>query len=171
MSLLAFQMQARWQHHGHPMRSRGVDRVDPSPRDLHLDTCVKRVLSDTNDGWHVAFWGGVDLHRMALIKSRSTTLKAIHGLISTWRWRSNGRNPILARSWIMRTWILEIVDHGDGENGGMMVYREIVVHDRRAIVAKNRPSLDQTILIFRGNSSLKTDELSPYFWTLDWFVK
>ena len=28
----------------------------------------------------------------------------------------------------------EIVDHGDRENEGMMLDREIVVHDRRAIV-------------------------------------
>ena len=60
------------------------------------------------DGRHVSSQEGVDLHRMALIKSRSTALKTIRGLISTWQWRSNDGNPMLARSWIM-----EIVDHGD----------------------------------------------------------
>ena len=61
------------------------------------------------DGLHVASQEGVDLHRMALINSRSTALKAIRGLILTWQWRSNDGNPMLARSWIMRTWIMEIV--------------------------------------------------------------
>ena len=51
------------------MRSWSIDRVDSSPRDLHQDTCVKKVLSDAIDGRHVASRGGVDLHRMALIKS------------------------------------------------------------------------------------------------------
>ena len=38
-------------------------------------------------------------------------------------------------------------------------HRAIMVHDHRMIVARNRPSPDQTTLIFRGNSSLKTDVL------------
>ena len=39
-------MQATWQHHGRRILSRGVDRVDPSPRNRNQNTCVKSNLSE-----------------------------------------------------------------------------------------------------------------------------
>ena len=49
MSRLIFQMQAMWRHSRRRMRSQSIDHMDPSPRDLHQDTCVKKVLSDAID--------------------------------------------------------------------------------------------------------------------------
>ena len=57
------------------------DRVDPSPRDLDQDMCVKKFISDAIDGQHMASRGGVNLHRMALIESQSTSSKRIPGFI------------------------------------------------------------------------------------------
>ena len=106
-------LQATWQHPRRWMQFRQwrcFNRVDLSPRDHHQNTCAQGVLSHAIDGRHVASRGSVDLHRMALIKSRSTSLKATCGLISTWRWRSDsGKSDDR-----------EIVDHN----------REIVAHDR-----------------------------------------
>ena len=57
-------------------RSRGLESTRSSSRHMR-----KKVLSDAIDGRHVASQGGVDLHRMALIKSRSTASKMIRGFI------------------------------------------------------------------------------------------
>ena len=43
----------------------------------------------------------------------------------------------------------------------------IVAHDHHMIVATNRPSPDQTALISRGSSSLKTDVFYLLLLTLD----
>ena len=96
-------LQATWQHPRCWMQLRQwrcFNRVDLSPRDHHQNTCAQGVLSHAINGRLVASQGGVDLHRMALIKSRLTALKATCGLISTWRWRSDSGNPMIARSWI-----------------------------------------------------------------------
>ena len=42
-----------WRHRGFQRRSRGVDRVDPSPRDRDQDMCVKSSLSHDNQKTHL----------------------------------------------------------------------------------------------------------------------
>ena len=88
--------------------------MDPSPRDLHQDTCVKKIISETIDGRTVDSRGGVNPHRMAVIHrnfgaSKGNTWTHLNG-----RWRS-----------------------GDGNDSALM----IVAHDRGSIVA-NSPLID-----------------------------
>ena len=66
--------------------------MDPSPPDLHQDTCVKKDISDMIDGPHVASQGGVNPHRTAAIHRNFGTSKG-----NTWthlngRWRSDSGN-------------------------------------------------------------------------------
>ena len=59
-------LQATWRHHRRRIRSRGVDHVDPSPRDRNQNTCVKSNLSeiDLPLTWQrVDASGAFDLHR------------------------------------------------------------------------------------------------------------
>ena len=59
-------LQATWQHHGRQIRSRGVDRVDPSPRDRNQNMCAKSSLSDGDRRLtcrHVDAMGAPDSHR------------------------------------------------------------------------------------------------------------
>ena len=52
----------------------------------------------------------------------------------------------------MRTWIMEIVDHGDRENDRMMIDREIVLHDHRTIVVHDhRDDRGQESTLTRSN--------------------
>ena len=54
-------------NHRGRLQSLRVDRVDSSPRDLHQDTCIKPIISKVLDGGHVAWRGGINLHRMVMI--------------------------------------------------------------------------------------------------------
>ena len=46
-------LQVTWMNHRRWLRSLNVDRVDPSPRDLHQSTCSKKIISELqmDDTW------------------------------------------------------------------------------------------------------------------------
>ena len=108
--------------------------------DLHRTVATQRDFSASMGDVWMHHDGHIENRMLEMLSHDRATMGVVHGLTSTRRSRSDG---------------------------GMRLDREIVVHDRRAIVvhdhrvivARNRPSLDQTALIFRGNSSLKTDVL------------
>ena len=59
-------LQVMWRHHDRQTQSRGVDRVDRSPRDRNHNTCVNLNLSEMNLPliWrHVDGSEVLDLHR------------------------------------------------------------------------------------------------------------
>ena len=87
-----FLLQVMWTNHNSRLRSQSVARVDLSPRDLHQDTCVKKIISEALDGRHVAWRGGINLHQTIAIHRDFGTSKG-----NTWthlsaRWRSDGSN-------------------------------------------------------------------------------
>ena len=59
-------LKVTWRHHEHQTRSRGVDRVDWSPRDQYHNMCVNPNLSEMDLPliWrHLDGSGVLDLHR------------------------------------------------------------------------------------------------------------
>ena len=130
--------------------------------------------------------GPSDLHRMALIKGKRGAWRAIvgrhmdvsgaldlHQTIATHvdasgrsNRKSNARDAIVRSCDCGAIHGLTLTRRTKSDNG-MRLDREIMVHDHHAIIvhdhclimARNRPSPDQTALIFRGNSSLKTNVL------------
>ena len=64
-------LQVMWRHPKRQIRSRGVDHVDPSPRDRNQNTCVKEGLSELDERLtlrHVVSRGAPDLHQIKCIK-------------------------------------------------------------------------------------------------------
>ena len=108
--------------------------------DLHRTVATQCDFSASmGDAW--MHQDGQSKNRTFEMLSRDrATMGAVHGLTSTRTSKSDG-GMRLDR---------EIVVHD---------LRVIVVHDHCMIVTRNRPSPDQMALIFRGNSSLKTDVL------------
>ena len=42
-------LQATWPHHERQIRSRGVDHMDPTPRNRNQNMCVKERLSELDE--------------------------------------------------------------------------------------------------------------------------
>ena len=144
-------VQVTWRPHGFRILSRGVDRVDPSPRDRNQSTCVKANLSDRGQRahrsprgcngsarsppdvriktidrwltwWHVEASGASDLHR-----TRDRELpQDLHRMVEWGR----PRTTINAWSWLdHRALVAHSVQNWEPRSLQMMG------HDRRAIVA------------------------------------
>ena len=94
-------------------KCRGVDRVDPSPRDHHQSMCVNVHLSDHDQGLtcrHVDAMGASDLHqtsdREAATRSSSDGGSDSKEIVT----RSlRDRRPIAARSWSNRCTIMATI--------------------------------------------------------------
>ena len=81
-----------WTNHRRRLRSLSVDRVDPSQRDLHQDTCVKKIISEALDGRHVVWLGGINLHQTIAIHRDFGTSKGDTWTHLSGRWRSDDNN-------------------------------------------------------------------------------
>ena len=83
-------LQVTWTNHWRRLRSLSVDRVDSSQRNLHQDTCVKKIISEALDGRHVAWLGGINLRQTIAIHRDFGTSKGNTWTHLSGRWRSNG---------------------------------------------------------------------------------
>ena len=166
-------LRVTWHLGGRRIRSRDVDRVDPSPPDRDQNTCIKSNLSeiDLPITWRrVDASGASDLHRTGEESGWCGTCSVLHYYTyacnrdrPTYLIRSDGWScakdfhAIAARSPCdrgliePRSWLL---------HGAIVAHDQLILvgHDCPEIVATNRRLFpDQTAEIFERKSPLKTD--------------